>query len=145
MIRKVLLGLFGLFLIMQLVRIDRNNPVVDQDVNMVNMVNPPENIASTLKKACYDCHSFETVYPWYTNVAPLSWWIGDHIDHGREELNFSIWGTYSDKRRLHKIEELEEMVEEGEMPLESYLIAHAEAELTDEEVADLIAWSHTLE
>ena len=145
MIRKVLLGLFGLFLIMQLVRIDRTNPVVDPSVNLVDIVHPPENIVSTLKKACYDCHSFETVYPWYTNVAPVSWWIGDHIDHGRDELNFSIWGTYSDKRRLHKIEELGELLEEGEMPLKSYLIAHSEAELTDEEVSGLIAWSHTLE
>ena len=144
MIRKVLLGLLGLFLIMQLVRIDRKNPPVDPAINMVDMMDVPDPVVKTLRTACYDCHSFETVYPWYTNIAPISWWIGDHIDHGREEMNFSVWGTYSDKRQRHKMEEIGELVEEREMPLKSYLIVHSEAELSEQEMAELINWSHTL-
>ena len=131
--------------LMQFVRIDRTNPEVDATVDLAAIHEMPANVEQIIRKACYDCHSFETEFPWYTNVAPLSWWIGDHIDHGRDELNFSVWGSYSEKRRNHKIEEINELVKEKAMPLESYLIMHGDAKLTDQEVADLLTWFNTLE
>lgn len=145
MVKKIFLGLVLLFVVMQFVRIDRTNPPVDPTVDLASMYNMPQNVKAIMKKACYDCHSFETVYPWYTNIAPLSWWIGDHIDHGRDELNFSVWGTYSEKRQDHKIDEINELVEEGEMPLESYLIIHGDAKLTDQEVKEMLDWVNNLD
>ena len=103
--------------LMQFVRIDRTNPEVDATVDLAAIHEMPANVEQIIRKACYDCHSFETEFPWYTNVAPLSWWIGDHIDHGRDELNFSVWGSYSEKRRNHKIEEINELVKEKAIDL----------------------------
>ncbi|MEP2026185.1 heme-binding domain-containing protein, partial [Reichenbachiella sp.] len=97
-----------------------------------------------IKTSCYDCHSYHTKYPWYTNVAPLSWWIGDHIEEGREHFNLSEWGAYSEKKALHKLEEFYEEVEEGEMPLTSYTLIHGEASLSDEQVKKLVTWVKSL-
>ena len=106
--------------------------------------NPPAEVESILRNACYDCHSFETTYPWYSNIAPVSWWVADHIEHGREHLNFSVWRRYELKRKKHKIEECWEEVEKGEMPLEDYLYTHDDAVLSDEEKSLLIEWFKSL-
>lgn len=84
-------------------------------------------------RACFDCHSNETRWPWYASVAPLSWLVQRHVDHGREELNFSEWDR--PQRHAH---EAAEMVREGEMPLSSYLLVHGEAELTEDEKQALL-------
>lgn len=84
-------------------------------------------------RACYDCHSNETVWPWYSNIAPVSWLVQDHTDEGREKINFSEWGT-----RKQETDELSEVVLEGEMPMKSYLPTHPEARLTDAEKQQLI-------
>jgi len=91
-----------------------------------------------LKTSCYDCHSNQPTYPWYTNIAPVSWWIKHHINEGTHHLNFSIWGTYSEKRKNHKLEECIEMIEEDEMPMSSYKIMHAESKLTDTQKLQLV-------
>ena len=144
MIKKVLIVLLVVLVIIQFFRIDKINPPVDATINLIQVVEVPTTVQEILTSACFDCHSNETAYPWYTNVAPLSWWIKDHIDEGRDELNFSEWGSYSDKRRLHKIDELGEMVSEGEMPLKSYVIAHREADLSDAQRNTLLEWIKTL-
>ena len=144
MIKKVLIVLLVVLVIIQFFRIDKINPPIDATINLIQVVEVPTTVQEILNSACFDCHSNETAYPWYTNVAPLSWWIKDHIDEGRDELNFSEWGSYSDKRRLHKIDELGEMVSEGEMPLKSYVIAHREADLSDAQRNTLLEWIKTL-
>ncbi len=138
---KILLGLLVLVLIAQAFRINKTNPSVEQQYDMVAIYNAPEQVQTILKQACYDCHSHETTYPWYTNVAPMSWWIADHIEEGREHLNFSVWGTYDAKRQKHKLEEMAEEVMEGEMPLNSYTWAHSEADLTEEQKNILVDWA----
>lgn len=140
MIKKILIAIVAILVIIQFIRIDKTNPEVIQENDFITMVNPPENIATLLKASCYDCHSNESNYPWYTNISPIAWWIKHHIDEGREELNFSEWGTFKEKRKNHKLEECFEMIEEAEMPLESYLITHGEAKLSEAEKADLITW-----
>ena len=104
------------------------------------MTSANSEITNTLKIACYDCHSNQSAYPWYTNIAPVSWWVKNHINEGSHHLNFSEWGTYSEKRKKHKLEECIEMVEEGEMPIDSYLWTHSDAKLTKEEKEALISW-----
>ncbi len=138
--KKLALGFIALFVIIQFFRIDKTNPVVVQQNDFISVTNPPDDIKQILKTSCYDCHSYESTYPWYTNVAPISWWVKQHINEGREELNFSEWGTFSEKRKKHKLEEVYEEVDEEEMPLKSYLIVHHDAKLTVEQKNDLVAW-----
>lgn len=144
MLKKIGLGLLAVLVIIQFFRIDKENPEVIPRKDFITQTNPPENIKTIIRNACYDCHSNTTKYPWYSNVAPISWWLKHHIDEGREELNFSEWTDYNLKKQLHKLEECWEMIEEGEMPLESYLITHDEAELSAEEKELLIEWFKTL-
>lgn len=132
---KIGLGVVGVLVVMQVIRPERDNPPVTGDVGA-----PPE-VAALLKRACYDCHSNETVWPWYTNVAPVSWFTAHHVHEGRGELNFSEWAGYADKRKRHKLEEIEEQVRTGEMPIDNYVWMHPEAKLTDEEKKVIEAWA----
>ena len=138
--RKILIGIVIVFAILQFFRIDYTQPESMIENDFIAITNPPESVANTLRTSCYDCHSNQTTYPWYSQIAPVSWWVGDHIHEGREELNFSEWGTFSEKRKAKKLHEIEEEVEEGEMPLESYLIMHSESKLSEEQREELEAW-----
>lgn len=140
MLKKIGIGLLAVIIIIQFFRIDKENPEVIPRKDFITQTNPPENIKTILKTACYDCHSHETKYPWYSNISPINWWLKDHIDEGREHLNFSEWADYPLKKQQHKLEECWEEVGEGEMPLESYLYTHSEADLTQEERDALIEW-----
>ena len=138
--KNLVIGVILLIVLMQVFQIDKENPPVDPSIYLITVMEPPLEVANILKASCYDCHSHETEYPWYTNIAPFSWWIGHHIEEGREHLNFSEWANYEEKKALHKLEEMYEEVEEGEMPLESYLWIHSEAKLSKRQSAALINW-----
>ncbi len=138
--KKIVLGIGIVFALMQFVRIDKTVPDYEKSEDIIVATNPSEEVAAILKTTCYDCHSFESKYPWYSNIAPVSFFLKKHIDEGREELNFSLWSSYSVKRKVHKLEEMKEMVSEGEMPLDSYLIMHSEAALSDESKEALLEW-----
>jgi hypothetical protein len=142
--KKIIIGLIAVFVLIQFIRIDKTNPPVELQNDFITLTNPPVKIARLLKTACYDCHSNETEYPWYFNVAPVSWWTKDHINDGRKHLNYSIWGTYKQERQAHKLEEMYSEVEEGEMPLSSYTIVHGDAKLTPEEKLALTEWLKTV-
>ena len=138
--KKILYGLIIVLIIIQFFRIDKTNPVVNAADDFIEITNPPEEIATILVSSCYDCHSNESTYPWYSNIAPVSWWIKDHINEGRDELNFSKWSTYNTKKKDHKLEEMVEEVEEGEMPLKPYPLTHPEAQLDAVQKAELLNW-----
>ena len=118
----------------QLVPIDRTNPPVEEDISA------PSEVKAILKRACYDCHSNETVWPWYSRVAPVSWLVAWDVQEGREELNFSTWNRYSAKQRVKKINESWEEIEEGEMPPWFYVPLHPEGRLANQERDRLRAW-----
>ena len=120
--------------------------------NLVNLpVNAAETLAATtqvpddtqaiLKRSCSDCHSNETVYPWYAKVTPANWLLANHIDEGRRELNFSVWATYDAKKRKRKLAEICEQVETGEMPHNQYLWIHSDAKLSAADVKNLCDWT----
>ena len=149
LMKKVLFGLLAIFILLQLFRgtppeVRKDNP---DDIALQEELSP--EVATLLKSACYDCHSMESVYPWYSYITPVSWFLFDHVEDGRSELNFSEWGTMTAKRKLHKLKELSEEVEEGEMPLKSYTPIHPEARLTSAQRNQIIAWaselSHSIE
>lgn len=129
---------------MQFFQIDKNNPEYDAKNDFIVIMDPPKSIANSLKNACYDCHSNETQYPWYSNIAPVSWWAKNHIDHGREHLNFSDWGNYSEDKAKHKIQECYEEVEATRMPILPYIIMHSKARLSDSERNELVDWFKSL-
>ena len=101
----------------------------------------PAAVEGIMRSACYDCHSMETNYPWYSYITPFSWLIIDHIVEGRDELNFSEWNTFEKRRKIRKLKEIGEEIEEGEMPMESYVYLHGDARLTEDQRALLINWA----
>lgn len=137
--RNVLLGILVLLVLIQVFRIDKSTKPVNPETDFIAITGPNDSeVASLLKMSCYDCHSSQPAFPWYTHIAPVSWWIKHHIDEGQHELNFSDWGTYSNKKKNHKLEECIEMLEEDEMPLASYTWMHKEAKLTDAQRLQLV-------
>lgn len=143
-LKNISLGLLVVFVLMQLIRIDKSNPEGDHQNDISVLKRPDPEITTILKNACYDCHSNEVYYPWYSNVAPISWWIKHHVNEGREHLNFSEWGTYNPKKSDHKLEECIEMLEEKEMPLYSYTLIHKPANISDAQRTKLIEFFKAL-
>jgi Haem-binding domain len=120
-------------IVMQFFGIDKSVPEYDHNQDFLVITSASVEVAQILKTSCYDCHSYETIYPWYSYIAPVSWFMQNHINEGRDELNFSEWGSFSDKRIKKKIKEFIEEVEEGEMPLSTYTLTHQNAKLSKEE------------
>jgi hypothetical protein len=124
-------GLLGI----QAVPVERTNPPVETEVPA------PQEVLSVLRRACYDCHSNETTWPWYTRVAPISWLVAHDVEEGREHLNFSTWNRLDAEHRAEAREEVWEEVEEGEMPLWFYIPLHPEARLSEADKVALRAWA----
>lgn len=101
-------------------------------------------VQNILDKACMDCHSNETNYPWYAEVTPINFWLDHHIEEGREHVNFSEWNSLSNADRKHAIKETIEVIEKKEMPLWSYWIVHWDAKLTDAERETLVNYFKSL-
>ncbi len=138
--KKILWGLLVVLVIIQFFRIDKSKPEYPPQNDFLVIEQAPQQVAEIFKNACYDCHSFETKYPWYTNIAPVSWWIKGHIKGGRQNLNFSEWGTYDGKKRSHKLEETVEEVSSRHMPMKSYTFLHPKAKLIDQDINSLVDW-----
>lgn len=102
-------------------------------------------VKTILAKACNDCHTNNTNYPWYSNIQPVAWWLADHIEEGKQHLNFSEFAGYSLRKQFHKLEEVVEQVKEKEMPLNSYTWVHRDANLTQEERVALTGWAMSLQ
>ncbi len=145
MLKKILLALLALLVLIQFVPIDRSVPEdVEESASFFSKVQAPAEVENLMKQACMDCHSYDTEYPWYSYIAPVKFFLWDHIQEGREHLNFDEWANYSKKKADHKLEECVEELEEGEMPLEGYAIIHAEADLSEEERTMLIDFFRSL-
>ncbi|PBQ30786.1 cytochrome C [Sphingobacteriaceae bacterium] len=143
-IKKILIALLLLLVIAQFFRIDKSNKLTPPEKDVLVITKPGAEISSILKESCYDCHSNEVTYPWYTNIAPVSWWIKHHVNEGTHHLNFSEWGNYSSRKADHKLEECVEMVEEDEMPMGSYTLMHGKATLTKQQRELLVKWFTSL-
>ena len=131
------------FAAIQVRRPARANPPVNPARRIQATAQVPPQVNAILKRACSDCHSNETRWPWYTNVAPLSWWIVDHVNEGREHLNFSEWASYSTEDAAHLLDEICQEVKQGKMPLENYVYLHPDARLSQADVNTLCAWKPT--
>lgn len=121
--------------LLQLVPVERTNPPVESEVPA-----PPE-VRDLLKRACYDCHSHETRWPWYAHVAPVSFLVAHDVHEARERMNFSTWNVYDAEERKENLKDVREEVEEGEMPLWFYVPLHPQARLSDAEREELLSWA----
>jgi hypothetical protein len=133
---KLGIGAGVLFAALQAIPVDRTNPPVTHEIQA------PADVKAILKRACWDCHSNETKWPWYAHVAPASFVVRMHVVDGRKHLNFSEWGGYPPERRAKKQKECGEEVAEGAMPLPPYLALHPEARLSDADKKVLEAWAN---
>jgi len=144
MLKKILKRTFQIlllaFIVIQFFRPAKNRSegVSANDITKVYAV--PENVQAILKTSCYDCHSNNTVYPWYSQIQPAAWWLNDHIQEGKRELNFSEFASYRIGRQYRKLNEINEQVKEGEMPLDSYLWIHKNAKLDEQQKLALANW-----
>ena len=142
--KNILITLIALLAVFQFFRIDKTNKISAPEKDILAITVQGPEISSILKNSCYDCHSNVVTYPWYTNIAPVSWWIKHHINEGSHHLNFSEWGNYPSRKADHKLKECVEMVEEDEMPMTSYTLMHKGTELNKDQKILLINWFNSL-
>jgi hypothetical protein len=142
MLKKISIAVLILLIGIQFIPYEKNTSN-DLAFDISKSYNVPDNIQTIFKNACNDCHSNSTVYPWYSNIEPIGYWLNNHVVEGKGDLNFSEFTKRPLAVQNHKLEEVIEMVEEGEMPLEDYTYfgLHAEANLTDGQRQEIISWA----
>ena len=144
MLKKILKRTFQIlllvFIVIQFIRPAKNKSegISGNDISKIYPV--PQNVQAILKTSCYDCHSNNTVYPWYASIQPVAWWLNDHIQEGKKELNFSEFASYRIGRQYRKLDDVNKEVKEGEMPLDNYLWIHKYAKLDDQQKLALASW-----
>ncbi len=131
------------FLMMQFIQPDRSNPPVDPGTTMQAQLNVPANIGSLLERGCKDCHSNQTVWPFYSYVAPASWLVSYDVMEGRKHFNMSEWGKYTDNKKVQKLSGMYQSVSDKSMPLPKYIPLHPEADFTDAERDSLAQWAQS--
>jgi uncharacterized membrane protein len=139
--KKILVIVLTIFFAIQFIRPAKNTTTNDSLKNDISSVYPvPENVRNILKSSCYDCHSSNTYYPWYSNIQPVGLWMQFHVDEGKLELNFDQFASYDKKKQHKKFEEIVDEIKTDNMPLPSYIKMHKEAKLTQEEKNILTGW-----
>jgi cytochrome c551/c552 len=135
------LVLVGLLLVAQFIRPARTNPPVDESQTIFARTQMTPQVAAILDRSCRDCHSNKTVWPWYTQVAPMSWWLANHVNEGRQNLNLSEWAKLNSDRQDRKLRQICDQVQDGVMPLSSYTPMHPQAKLSDQDKKALCDWT----
>jgi hypothetical protein len=139
--KKIMLAGWAALIVIQFIQPARNKSAQMLSTDLERIVSVPQNVESILKNACYDCHSNNTVYPWYANIQPFGWLLANHIKEGKTELNFSEFGSYSKRRQISKLNGIANSIKDGTMPLSSYTIVHQTARLSKEEKTLLLEWA----
>jgi hypothetical protein len=138
-IRKILLGLLILFVAIQFVRPEKNKSGdTTKDISTIFPV--PENVKTILQRSCTDCHSNKTAYPWYAEIQPVDWWLNDHIEEGKRELNLDAFANYPAAVQKKKMEECMDQIKDDEMPLGSYTFIHTNAVLSEADKKTINDW-----
>jgi hypothetical protein len=144
-LKRLLLALVVVLIVIQFFHPAKNQSTEVLPTDISKVYGPiPADVNSILGKACNDCHSNSTVYPWYNNIQPVAWWLNNHIEEGKRHLNFSDFGSRRIGRQYKSMQDCIDEVKEGDMPLDSYLWIHKNAKLTDEEKQKLYAWFNTI-
>jgi len=125
----------------QLIRPAKTNPPIQEDRTLQKTTDVLPEVVAIIDRSCNDCHSHKTVWPWYSDFAPVSWYLIHDVNEGRRELNFSDWRKYNAKRAAHKLEEICGEVQKDNMPLKSYVLFHPAAKLSHGEKELLCSWT----
>jgi len=144
MIKKIFIGLLIIVVAIQFVRPQKNISTRQSTNDIAAHFNVPDSVLTILKRSCYDCHSNNTVYPWYYTIQPVAWWMADHVNTGKKEVNFSEFASYTPKRQRHKLHEVIDQIKKDEMPMDSYLWIHHDARLSDEQKNQVVVWADSL-
>lgn len=143
--KKIILGLAVILIGIQFFQPLRNQSDQVTASHIETVYNVPQNVKAILTQSCYDCHSNNTRYPWYSRIQPGAWYMARHIKKGKEELNFSTFGEYSARKQRNKFRAMAGQVKDGEMPLSSYTLIHRNAVLSQADKQVLINWFGTME
>jgi hypothetical protein len=135
--KRILYILLAIAVVAQFFQPDRSVPTSAPANDMLVMTQAPEEIKTLVQGACYDCHSYNSTYPWYASITPVNFWLQDHIVEGRGKMNFSRWNEATAQEHAH---ECGEEIEEGEMPPGNYAFVHGHAKLNAEQKSTLVAW-----
>jgi hypothetical protein len=143
--KKILLGVVVVLVVLQFFRPERNLGATEPGPNDVTVLYPtsPE-VKAILAKACYDCHSDHTRYPWYANIQPVGWWLANHVKDGKRHLNFSQFAALKPDRAARKMGQVVKQVTDEDMPLTSYTLIHRDADLTAAETKSLNDWADSV-
>lgn len=128
----------AIVLVIQVIPVERNVSAVPPGQSFEKTEKEPANVAAILKVSCYDCHSNNTRYPWYSELQPGAWFMARHIKKGKEELNFDEFNNYSKRRKKAKIKSIISQIEKDEMPLKSYRMMHGNARLSADKKKELL-------
>lgn len=141
---KILLTILAVLILIQFIKPAKNQSLAPGPNDTFANYTAADSTKQLIQTACYDCHSNNTVYPWYSEIQPVAWWLADHVNEGKSELNFSEFASYEPKKADHKLEEVIEMIQEGEMPLKSYTLIHGDAKLSEEQKTSITNWAEGL-
>lgn len=142
--RRIYLILVAIALILiQFIRPEKNLGELNTEADFINLSQVPDTLASVFLNSCYDCHSNNTKYPWYSNVAPFSWYLKRHIEEGKAHLNFSSWGIMDKAQKITQLDQICEEITYETMPLNSYLWIHSSAKLTKQEMEAICEWTES--
>ncbi len=145
MVRKILLLLLVAFIVIQFFRPEKNVSTTISENDITKVYPVPENVQQIFARSCNDCHSNNTCYPWYAEVQPAAWFLADHVKDGKDELNFSEFGSYRIARQNKKMKECIKQIKEGEMPIESYTLMHGDAKLSEADKQTVISWCESIQ
>jgi len=144
MVKKIVFVLLIILIVIQFFHPARNKAEGEQPNKVSTLYPVSSEVKSILDKACMDCHSNNTAYPWYSKIQPVDWWMTHHVNEGKRELNFDEFATYNLRRQYHKLEEVMKQVKDNEMPISSYTWIHKDAILTTAEQNGLINWADSI-
>lgn len=142
--RKIALSILLILIVIQFFQPQKNQSTELLAADITKVTNVPDDVLHILKTSCYDCHSNNTVYPWYNNLQPVAWWLNNHIKEGKECLNFSEFGNYTFDKSRKKLRGIAREIEEGEMPLTSYTVIHRNAILDEAQKNLVINWAENV-
>jgi heme-binding protein len=140
-LRRILWGVFAGLVVAQITPTARSNPPVESAETMFPIIPVPPNIVDIFRRSCQDCHSNQTAWPWYSRVAPMSWFLVHHVNQGRSELNVSEWERYTARRKDRRLKEISDQVASGKLPILSYTLMHPGAKLAVPDRKALCEWA----
>ncbi len=138
-----LVSVLAALILIQFIRPEKNLGEPDTEADIIQASGVPDTLASFLLNSCYDCHSNHTRYPWYSNVAPMSWYLDRHIEEGKAHLNFSSWGNMDKAQKVTQLDQICEEITNGAMPLKSYLLIHRSSKLSEQDIQAICKWAES--